>query len=62
MWESIMSELVYILTIFFFSYAVNKIIGDEIGLFIKNNLPQYSLLLTALPRWSATGLKRVLPF
>ena len=34
-----MSTLIYALTVVYFSYVIYVVLGDKIGIFIKNNFP-----------------------
>ncbi|MGD0960479.1 MAG: hypothetical protein ABSB19_11800 [Methylomonas sp.] len=54
-----MSEIIYVLTVLFFAYAINKVIGKEIVVFIKTFFPQCGLILLALQKLSTTSLNRV---
>jgi len=41
-----MSAIIYTLTVLYFSYAIYVVLGTEIGIFIKNNFPNHSSLLS----------------
>ncbi|AEG02893.1 hypothetical protein Metme_4554 [Methylomonas methanica MC09] len=36
-----MSTIIYILTVFYFSYVIYVVLGDKIGVFIKHNCPNH---------------------
>jgi hypothetical protein len=52
-----MSETIYILTVLFFVYVINVVLGDDIALYMKNAFPKQQLKLPALQDISMSNLK-----